>query len=239
MEDRHAATVATPPVEVWPPDDTEESVVGTNLHQENIRYLCSGLNEVAAGAAPVGQPPRWQALSQTGLSGLQHPDGSPYKVLPDVFVYDHPIDALRATLSVLEEGPPLLIVEVLSPDTYRSDLDFRKGKGYSYARADVPEYLVLDATGEFGRERLRGWRLEGSTYRPVPADRDGRWHSQAIEAAVALEGVRAVVYDRDGRRMLREGEVARELARRDRELARQAEEIAALRRRLEELGKGE
>ena len=30
---------AVPPAEVWPPDDTEESVLGTNLHQTTIRNL--------------------------------------------------------------------------------------------------------------------------------------------------------------------------------------------------------
>lgn len=31
----------------WPPDDTEESVVGTNLHQKTIINLRWGINEVA------------------------------------------------------------------------------------------------------------------------------------------------------------------------------------------------
>ena len=36
-----------PPGETWPPDDTEESVVGTDWHQMTIMNLRWGINEVA------------------------------------------------------------------------------------------------------------------------------------------------------------------------------------------------
>ena len=36
-----------PPTDAWPPDDTEESIVGTDLHQTTITNLRWGLNEVA------------------------------------------------------------------------------------------------------------------------------------------------------------------------------------------------
>ena len=250
MAQRLSGTATELPIEVWPPDDTEESVVGTNLHHETIRNVCAGLNEVASLLAPPGGPAPWHAFSQTELRGLQHPDGSPYNVLPDVFVYDHPIDDRRPSLALAAEGTPLLVVEVLSRRTYRRDLDRRRGKGYSYARAGVPEYLLLDPTGEYLPEQGQGWRLETGGYAPWEREADGRWRSRRLGVAIAFEGVRVVVYDPDGRRQLREGEVARELARREREhaqeladkdaeLARQEQahvaELEALRRRLREL----
>jgi hypothetical protein len=66
----------------WPPDDTEESVAGTNRHQLTIRGLCMWINELAHAAAAPGQPVPWQALSQTMLTGFRRPDGSRYQRCP-------------------------------------------------------------------------------------------------------------------------------------------------------------
>lgn len=157
MRDRHGIAVQDQSAVAWPPDDTEESVLGTNLHQATITNLRLGLNEIAAASAP-GQPAPWQALSQTILTGLWRRDGSRYQVLPDVFVYRRPIDERRASVSLATDGPPALIIEIASDVTYEADLDLEFGKGYSYAAAGVLEYLALDPTGEFIPERGRGWR---------------------------------------------------------------------------------
>ncbi len=53
----------------WPPDDTEESVLGTSLHQGTITNLRVGLNEVASALAPGDGTVPWQALSQTIIKG--------------------------------------------------------------------------------------------------------------------------------------------------------------------------
>ncbi|HWE61163.1 MAG TPA: Uma2 family endonuclease [Chloroflexota bacterium] len=209
---------ATPAV-IWPPDDTEESVLGTNLHQGTITNVRLGFNELASTLAQPGQPPPWHALSQTTIRGLRRPDGSRYRVLPDVFIYRQHIDERRASLSLAADGPPLLIVEVASESTYQKDLDLVFGKGYSYAQAGVREYLVIDPTGEFVPEGIRAWRLHDAVYRPWLPETTGRWHSQEIAAAIVLEGIHVAVYTQDGRRMIREGEAAQALARKDKELA--------------------
>ena len=228
-----------PPAGAWPPDDSEESVVGTDLHQMTIINLRWGLNEVARLASAAGQAAPWQALSQTIVYGFERRDGSRYKTLPDVFVYGHAINQSRGSLAVAIDGPPLLIVEVLSESTYDVDLDLAGGKGYSYARAGVCEYLALDPTGAFVPEQGRAWRLEEGVYRPWERDAAGRWQSQQIGVAIGLEGALATVYTRDGQRQLHEGEVAQELARRDaraaEELARRDAELAELRRFVDEL----
>lgn len=228
-QEQNSVALATRPLAGWPPDDTEESVVGTNLHQTTITNLRWGLNEVASLRTPTGQAPPWHALSQTAISGLRRWDGTDYTVLPDVFIYRQPIDERLATLILEDVGPPLLVIEVLSKTTHRADLDFRHGKGFSYAQAGVQEYLILDPTGEFLPERVRGAHLGSHGYIRRLPDASGRWHSRAIGAAIAFEGVSIAVYAGDGRRQLREGEVAREIARRDEEIARRDEEIAALR----------
>ena len=244
-QEYHGIAVATLPTAGWPPDDTEESVLGTNLHQGTITNLRLGLNAVAGLLAPPGGPVPWQALGQTAISGLRRKDGSPYTVLPDVFVYRQAIDERVATLALAEEGPPLLIAEVLSPTTRLNDLNLDSGKGYSYARAGVQEYLILDPQREELAEQVQAWRLRRGAYVSWLPDGAGLWQSQVLPVAIAFEGVRLVVYSGAGRRQLREEEIGREVARleaqltrRDEELARRDEEIAALRRLLDQ-GKAE
>jgi Uma2 family endonuclease len=239
MSERAGVATASPAVLTCPPDDTEESVVGTNLHQWTIGALKLGLNEVASALAAPGEPWPWQAYMQTTITGWRHSDGSAYTTLPDVYVYRQVLDLRRPSLSLERDGPPLLVVEVLSRTTYQADLDLDHGKGYSYRQGGVREYLTLDPTGEFADyrpEQGRAWRLEKGVYRPWRPDRHGRWHSALLGIAIGLEGAQVAVYASNGRRQLREGEFQRELARRDAELARRDAELAALRRRLKELG---
>ncbi|HWE60095.1 MAG TPA: hypothetical protein VHB98_00135, partial [Chloroflexota bacterium] len=108
--------VATP--QLWPPDDTEESVLGTPYHQTTITNVRVGINEAAADATPAGGPLPWQAGSQSLILGLRRADGTRYRVLPDVFVYPRAFDLYRPSLALVGDGPPALVVEVLSPETW-------------------------------------------------------------------------------------------------------------------------
>ena len=204
---------ALPSPAPWPPDDTEESVLGTHLHQTTITNLRTGFNE-AARAAP-GAPLPWQAGGQTLITGFRRRDGSHLNLLPDVFVYRVPVDPRRPSLSLRRDGAPLLVVEVLSEATAESDLDLEGGKGYSYAQAGVGEYLLLDPAGDQlpGDARGQGWRLVGGVYVPWAPDEQGRWASEQVGVAVGVEGIWAVVYGPDGRAIPREGEVLEGLAR--------------------------
>ena len=199
-------TAARPALALWPPDDTEESVLGTNLHQTAITAVRTGANE----AASQEERP-WQAGSQTNVAGFVHPDGRPYTTLPDVFVYREPFDLRRATLSLAEDGPPALIVEVLSDDTWKADLDTERGKPFSYGRGGVAEYLALDPLRQFTGRDGRGWRLVGGAYVPWEQGAGGRWAS-VLGFSVGWEGARAVVYDVRGRLMPGEGQVLHAIA---------------------------
>ena len=112
-------------------------------------------------------------------------------------------------------GPPVLIIEVLSESTYDIDLDLKRGKGYGYARAGVREYGNTWPS----IPHPPFWRLGSArgvwegVYRPREPDADGRWQSEEIAVAIGLEGTLATVCTREGERQLREGEVAEELAR--------------------------
>ena len=97
----------------------------------------------------------------------------------------------------------------------------RAGKGYSYARAGVQEYLTLDPTGAFVAEaRARLAAGGAASIAPGSPMRGGRWQSEQIPCAFGLEGLLATVYTHDGRRMLHEGEIEEELARKDAESER-------------------
>ena len=202
-----------PPTNAWPPDVTEESIVGADLHETTITNLRRGINEVARLQRIPGQPVPWKALSQITLLGCVRYDGSAYRTIPDVFVYPRPIDPNRGSVALAVDGPPVLIIEVLSESTYDVDLDLKRGKGNSYGRAGVREYLAIDPTRAFLAPGIRAWRLVEGVYHPWEPDADGRWQSEEIAVAIGLEGTLATVYTRAGERQLREGEVAEELVR--------------------------
>jgi hypothetical protein len=210
---------------LWPPDDTEVSCLGTNLHQTTIRNLCSGLNQAASVGIEPGRSLPWTALSQMALLGCQRPDGSYFRTYPDVFVYLMQVDAQRGSLNIGIDGPPALIVEVLSESTFEVDIDHARGKGYSYARAGVPEYIALDPTGHYVAG-VAAWRLAGDRYLAWAPGADGRWHSEQLPVVIGLEGVQAAIYLPGGRRMLTEGEVERALARKDADLAHRDADLA-------------
>jgi hypothetical protein len=239
MGDRLGVALA-PAAAVWPPDDTEESVLGTSLHQTAIRTLISAINEAAAVAVPAAATLPWQAGGQTMVRGWRRWDGSAYTTLPDVFVYPKPWDDERGSLHLATDGPPMLIIEVLSKETYKADLDLEKGKGSSYRVAGVAEYLALDPSYQYAPTGRTGWRLEGGAYRPWPREHDGRWASQGLPLSFGLEGALAAVYASDGHRFLREGEVERTVQEQQRALQERDRRFAEQERlRREERGQQE
>jgi len=124
--------------------------------------------------APPGGVPPFQDGGRTLILRMRRPNGTPYRVLPDVFVYRGGFDRLRRSLSLRREGSPALVIEVLSQDTREVDLDMAEGKGWTYAAAGVAEYLILDPIGRYVRARAQ---LAGSLYAPWDPDRWGRWVS--------------------------------------------------------------
>jgi len=184
--------------EAWPPHDTEESVLGSDLHQTTITNLRVGINEVAHIGLSPGQPVPWQATNQIALLGCIRPDGSLYRTYPDIFVYPRPIDRMRSSLVMEVDGPPALIVEVLSESSYEVDLDLVRGKGYSYAHAGVAEYVVLDPSGQFMATRIRAWRLANNVYHPWEPDAHGRWQSTELAFAIGMEDGWGTIYSHKG-----------------------------------------
>ena len=180
----------------WPPDDTEESVVGSEYHQHVIDAARDGLR-MAARANGAS----WRALSQVPLAGFRRPDGSPYPMLPDVFVHPqpNPHPGSGQTLTFADVGVPLLVIEVLSETTYRWDIDEERGKAWSYADAGVPEYIVVDYERRYMDEHVRALRLSGGRWTPWPATQQGRWESATLGVSFEFDGLYLRVRDAAGR----------------------------------------
>jgi hypothetical protein len=212
----------------WPPNDTEESIVGTDWHQTTIMNIRWGINEIARAEARPGEPLPWHASGQILIMGFFRRDLSPYSVMPDVFVYRKPFGRERQSLSLRRDGVPVLIVEVASESTAEVDLNLESGKGWTYANAGVQEYVMLDPSGLYMPEPLCAWHLVDGQYQETDLDAEGIWQSRELPLGIGFPDGQMAVYDRAGRRQLREGEISTYIA-------QQQAEIAELRRRLEEL----
>jgi len=219
--------------------DTEESVVGTQWHQEAISGLADLLRAVADQRSA-----RWGVCEQIALQGLWHEDGSPYEPRPDVLVLAAPLvsgDLARVPLDAV--GAPLFIAEVVSQSTRANDLG---DKRQAYAAIGAREYLIFDPSGHLLPTPVQAWRLdpEGGPYIPWTPDRQGWWRSAALQVALRPTPPLLSVRDRDGtpvepslesRRRRREAEQARaEEARRRGEAERARDEEARRRRDAEQ-----
>src|SRR5437588_10388874 len=100
------------------PNDTEESVVGPEWHQEAIGALAEMVREVAERrGATCG------VCEQIALLGLQYEDGSPYNPRPDVMVLAQPLPGGHiSSIPLGEAGVPLFISEVASDSTLGNEV---------------------------------------------------------------------------------------------------------------------
>jgi Uma2 family endonuclease len=175
----------------WLPNDTEESVTGSQWHQQTLFQLGQMLREVAQrrGAS-------WGFCEWITLSGLQYADGRDYGPKPDVMVLRQPLATGDvATVHLTEVGVPLFIAEIASKSTWHNDIG---EKQRAYAAIGVPEYVVYDPMGRSLRERLRAWRLEDGVYVPWEAESDGWWLSHMLQVGLRPGQPFMQVRDRDG-----------------------------------------
>ena len=178
-------------VPAWLPNDTEESIVGTEWHQEAIGALAIILRHVVERRGGA-----WGVCEQVALSGLRYPDGRPYDPRPDVMVLTRRFPGDWASISLRDAGAPLFIAEAASDSTVNKDLD---AKRQVYAAIGVREYVVFDPTGGVMSTPLLAWRLESGAYVPWQAEDDGWWHSAALDVSLQATQPFLGIRDRDGR----------------------------------------
>jgi len=155
-------------------DDTEESVVGTPLHQIAISALADTLTELRRSRGYT-----WNVGRNMGFRGFPQPNSLPYAPKPDVVVHPRALPTGGTEVHLNDYGPPHLVVEIASRTTVDNDMG---DKALSYALGGVAEYLVADVSGEglLGGELVVAWRLRpegGGTRVPWLPEADGRWHS--------------------------------------------------------------
>jgi Uma2 family endonuclease len=171
-------------------DDSEESIVGTEWHQEAISDLAEKL--VEAGRR---QQASWGVCSQIALIGLRHADGRPYDPRPDVLVLTRPLPAgWLSTIALADAGAPLFIAEVASASTVRGDLGEKR---LAYEAIGVESYLVFDPEGSLLPEPVLAWRLEHGRYVPWTAAEDGWWHSERLNLSFRPAGPGPLLEVRD------------------------------------------
>ncbi len=204
------------------PDDTEDSIVGTEWHQEASSVLAVSLAAVAErrGAS-------WGVCEEVALAGLSRQNGTAYTPRPDVFVLANPIHGGLAEIALAAVGAPLLVIEVGSVSTLENDLE---GKRIAYERARVREYIVFDPSGEALADGVRAWRRgRDGRFEEWEAASSGAWESSVLEVAFVVDLPFLRVRDRDGwliplaRRAPLQAFAAESRARQVEDRARQAE----------------
>ena len=214
-------------------DDDEETLVGSSSHQGAIVALYEGLGNCGRASGRA-----WFVGNQLTLLIPREGKKPPLQPSPDILVHPTLAPGHRSSLDVVKDGPPALVIEVVSPAT-ALDRDLNTGvpigKPRVYAAAGIPEYLVFDPLAEFLPERVRAWRLGRSEIAPWLPDERGHWVSEALGVSFAPRGPLLRVYDQDGRLMPLYAEAIDTLAARERELIGREREIAALRAELRRL----
>jgi Uma2 family endonuclease len=232
-------------------DDTEESVMGSDWHQEAILEAHSVLLAHAEQRAATGAPP-WYVSSQVTVIVSLPRRARPWQPKPDLFVVTGLPPAHRSSYDVRrgpEGAPPMpqFVLEVASESTWREDVESKRDL---YALTGVREYVVFDPTGEFLPERVRAWRAGASGFEDWRAVRraDGAevWRSPVLGLELRAEGP-LLRFDEPGRGPLwlhrealerwQAAEEAREAAEKRARAAEQA--LADLRQRLQEHGQPE
>ena len=179
-------------------DDTEESIVGSSLHQGAMVGLHDSLDACGRGR---GLP--WFVGNQIRLL-VPRVGGRLLTLSPDLLIHPTLSSGSRDSIIVAADGPPALVIEIASPSTARArDLaeGTPRGKPAAYAALGIAEYLVFDPVGDDVPDRLWARRLGPDGYMPWGPDADGRWHS-ALGISFFPDDAFLRVHDQDGQLVL-------------------------------------
>lgn len=208
-------------------DDDEETLVGSSSHQGAIVALYEGLTNCGRG-----RDMPWFVGNQLTVLIPRARRKPPLQPSPDILVHPHLPGGHRSSLDVVKDGPPALVIEVVSPATALDrdlNVDLPIGKPRVYAAAGIPEYLVFDPLAEYLPERLRAWHLTPERITPWLPDERGHWVSAALGVSFRPQGPLLRVYNREGGLMPLYTEAIDALTLREREIAALQAELRRLR----------
>jgi Uma2 family endonuclease len=214
------------------PNDTEETLVGSSLHQAAIVALYTSLQQCGPRR---GLP--WFVGNQIKLI-IPREGGGSYQPAPDILVHPTLSSGSRESLYVKADGPPVLIIEVASPPTAAerdTNLTSPAGKPSVYASIGVREYLVFDPSDDILGSPVWARRQGLDGFVPWAPDGMGRWFSPSLGISFEPQGTLLRVYDQNDQLVRLTDEFADltiEQAENIRELQRQ---MAAQEQRLAEL----
>ena len=209
------------------PNDTEESLVGTSLHQAAITALYTSL--ILCGPHR-GLP--WFVCNQLMIVIPRQGGQGPYMPSPDILVHPTLTNGSRSSLILAADGPPALVIEVVSAATaLERDLNLAspRGKPQVYEAAGVREYLVFDPVGDIIPAQVWARRAGSGGFVLWEPEADGRYASAALGIAFQPHGLLLRVYDQDGQLVPLTEELADQVAERERRLAELEAELRRLR----------
>ena len=165
------------------------------MHKTASRRLEHALNLHLSRWLPAG------TYKLSGDLGLHRrvSGGDPYQVpVPDIIVYLQAPDMQgRQSFRLEEDGPPDLVLEILSARTWKRDIG---NKRTLYETMGIGEYWLYDPGGRClrGAARVQGFRLVGTRYaaitpEPAPGRLNGArqpmplWRSAVLQTAWGLD----------------------------------------------------
>jgi Uma2 family endonuclease len=156
-------------------------------------------------------------------------------VAPDVFVVRGVPNKLRENFLIWEEGKgPDAVIELTSKSTRKEDTVKKFNLYQDILR--VPEYFLCDPRAEYLKPPLQGFRLHGQAYKSIYAVK-GRLPSEVLGLHLEREEIGLKLFDpQKGQYVLTAQEELEREHRHDKEILKSSEEeIADLRRKVEEL----
>jgi len=199
-------------------DDTEEDLVGSDLHQDAITEAHAGIQTYAEE-----QSLPWYVTKQVMLIATLS-TGDEWRPSPDVYVVPGVPAHPRASYDTRVEPFPPFIIEVASKRTARYD---STEKDNAFRSLGTVEYLQFDPTGEElgtqvqARRRASAASTPGQwTWQTWTPDQNGLWHSEVLGLGFRPEGVLLRVIRPDGSVVATRRELNRRVAELEQDLRR-------------------
>ena len=184
----------------WHPLEEEEMAV-TSFHARLVRYLMALLEWHFRGKI---------CAIHENLNFYQSRDYMERPLAPDIAVINgEPDSDCRSWIIGLTGGPPQVVFEILSSDTWGKDVS---EKPLRYARMGVEEYFAYDPNEpplvQETSHRLFGWRLDRTRGQMVrlPLDAQSRLWSQQLSCWLVPDGTMLRFVDDQHHRWLTEAE---------------------------------